>query len=831
MVSLINILLTATTAFASTTKYFTNTTTIIPSSPKPFFSDIQLKDAYSMTTNCTDPNHWFLVQAELFVPQGSKNDIYMTLPEQFGSFPTESFNLLHNSDKIGSVMGNSSNIFTISFDQDKTNDNNLTATFNFLTRLSAEYQLEISNPQSISFSFQSSNGEPQNKTINFIPSEISTINTNGGIDTVNKTAWFTIDIPIETFLQPVYFIAQPSNIENNSFQYNTALTTIEIVSTVGSFNQPITSVPFSAFKDQSVGSQIKIFFNTKINGGKYLRIKYFTDVISTNMISNSVHFTYPNSSISSNSYAKRDEISEISTTNLYGDSIANVDLANDETSNTFLQNEIFETYRLESTIRSAIVTEYGTYIPIATLNQNSSSGTSITTTSTSQFSSSLLNSSSILLSSLTSSKASTSNSLSSSRNLSSTLRTKIVSSSSSNITTSTYILSSSVQSTLNSSSASSSSIPTLTYISSKSAYSIQNSSYAPSTSSSSSTPIPTSSNITAITKESSRTYLNSSSFPTSKSFYVSTTILSSLPLSSNTSKIYPITTNSTTSKTSERISTLYDTNILYSLITSKQSEELGYVTKLFPIETLKNKTTTSIKIQTTSCPGGCSHITTKTALLEDIFTNQTKITSTIPAQVTTLISLLGHNTKTITRTSCSKGCSKQEIKTSQIQDIFTNKTEITSTYQPQVTTLLSLIGHNTKTITKKTSCSDSSGSTGQRIKTTQIEDISIGNSKTTLSITPEVTEIVSLLGHSSLIKTSSIVETITSSSLLNQPVQAQVTSITSLLGQSTLSTRKTTTIYTATTSSMAHVTIMEGSGNHLTIAFSGLFIMFFSLLF
>lgn len=330
---------------------------------EPFFMNVELSDAYTGTTNCTDKNHWFLITADVFLPQGSSDDIYLTVPDDFSSLPNGSFSLKYNSKTMGSVFINGSNVLKISPEGKAAS--NVTASFDFLAQLTTDAKKQIQSPGKIDYTFEVSTGSDFTTSINYVAQDLQALTSNGGINADNSTAWFTADIPVSMLNRPLYFTSQEA--ANTTYQFNTTLTSAEIVVAVDAFNQPTRSFSFSAFKDLSDSSQIKLLFNTTINGGKYIRVNFFTNVLNTASIGNTVSLDY------ANQLSKRNAITV--TSNLYSSSQSNVqNQHSDESSNNLASStatqETYETYYLESTTEPGVYTEIGTWIPISTLSSH-----------------------------------------------------------------------------------------------------------------------------------------------------------------------------------------------------------------------------------------------------------------------------------------------------------------------------------------------------------------------------------------------------------------------------------------------------------------------------
>ncbi|QLL33121.1 hypothetical protein HG536_0E00310 [Torulaspora globosa] len=406
-----------------------------------FFIDVQLSDAFTGSTNCTDVNHWFLVEADIFVPRGANEDIYLTVPQDFTSLPNDSFPLKSGSRTIGLVASDHSNTLRISYNNSLPR--NTTASLSFLAQLSGDAKKKIKSPGSENYSFEVSTGSSFNRTINYVAKDLTALTSNGGIYAENNTAWFTADVPLSMLNRATIFSSQGTS--NSSYAFDTSLTTVEVVVAVNEFNQPQRSFPFTAFKDQSDSSRIQLRINTKIDGGKYLRVNYYSKPLKTATIGNTVSLNYPNG------LSKRDGALTISS-NLYAVSQANVQNqgTGDESSASTppvvsvsgTSNGAYETFYLETKTEPGVYTEIGTWLPISTLSTSQASPVSSQSASDSIF---------LQPSSMPSSESSPSSSFSSSGILSSksSLSSSIFSSDASQSITATsvYLLStSSVQS-------------------------------------------------------------------------------------------------------------------------------------------------------------------------------------------------------------------------------------------------------------------------------------------------------------------------------------------------------------------------------------------------
>ncbi|EDO16210.1 hypothetical protein Kpol_1014p30 [Vanderwaltozyma polyspora DSM 70294] len=245
-----------------------------------FFSNIQVVVPDTLSSNCTYPDGWFLIEAELFAAKGKKDNIYFQVPKEFTSFPEGSFDLTYKSSVIGTVS-HSDNLFNVTFiDEDRAN---LTTTFNFLARLTDDALGAITEPMSIEYDFQDSTGESFANTINYMPQNVSEINSYGGIYQENNTAWFILDIPASELSNGLYFESVPT--DEDAYLYDEGKTVVEIVTEVDSFNQPLKSIPY-LFTDLSTSSEISLVLTNSVTEGYYLRIKFYSQQITGTSITN-----------------------------------------------------------------------------------------------------------------------------------------------------------------------------------------------------------------------------------------------------------------------------------------------------------------------------------------------------------------------------------------------------------------------------------------------------------------------------------------------------------------------------------------------------------------
>ncbi|KAH7590876.1 hypothetical protein J7297_00785 [Nakaseomyces glabratus] len=378
-----------TTTFLLT--FMSISTSIFANAQKGFLTDIQVFDTHSGSNNSTDPSHWFLIQGQVFVPQDAKNSIPFTVPDEFDSFPSGDFPLSYNSKIIGSInKADDSNNFDIQL-VDSNILQNVSTTFNFLCKLSSKGLSEIRSPGSVSYTFTNGDNVEFVRNINYLATDPTKINTNGGIYQTNNTAWFTLDIPISQFKRPIRIQSTPS--VPNAYQFDASKTTFKVVTKLNKFNQPLATVPLTAVHDYSTNSKIDVLFNSSFSGGEYVRITYYSSQLYSKTISNNLNISYP-----ANDLSKRDVVdpSEINiNTNLYAaplDNLSHINVStpnpdvsknstmtplpaytNGTASNVTKSLEVIPTYSLDHSTVSAIVSEYGVWIPVSTLNGTTSS--------------------------------------------------------------------------------------------------------------------------------------------------------------------------------------------------------------------------------------------------------------------------------------------------------------------------------------------------------------------------------------------------------------------------------------------------------------------------
>lgn len=260
---------------------------------RSFFTSVELRDALSGNGYSFDPKHWFLMEAEMFISEGQTEELSLQVPDEFVALPKTSFSLLHRCQEIGKVVNND-NVMTVSFPE--TPSRNTTATFNFLSKLSEKALEELKSPHDVEYTFKTSKGESFKQVMHYEPKSLDKVTANGGIYMNNKTAWFTVDVPVDQLDRPVYITSEP---KMGASQYNidTTMTKCELVKKVDDFNEPLESVPFSPLDDKSSVRAINMKFDSNgTMGGKYVRITYFTLPLYHTSVGNQVSFRKESSS-------------------------------------------------------------------------------------------------------------------------------------------------------------------------------------------------------------------------------------------------------------------------------------------------------------------------------------------------------------------------------------------------------------------------------------------------------------------------------------------------------------------------------------------------------
>ncbi|SCU99032.1 LANO_0F00562g1_1 [Lachancea nothofagi CBS 11611] len=263
----------AGTAFAKYSNASSTSVTAVPkTTPTAFFSTVHLIDSYTGTNVSNDKEHWFMVQAELYVSAEFDGELYLTAPQQLQNFPQGSFDLLQNEISVGSVSYNSSNVFTI---KPKLSSEDRSATFNVLATLSDDFKNSISNPETFDFEFQTAPGSIVEK-ISFVAQDLSASQTNARVDEHNKIT-YTVNIPLSEYPGAFNFAASFSASE--AYEFDTSLTMVQVVVDTDAFNQPTKAINLTAVRDTSDESSINLSLESRISGGKSILITYVTTSI------------------------------------------------------------------------------------------------------------------------------------------------------------------------------------------------------------------------------------------------------------------------------------------------------------------------------------------------------------------------------------------------------------------------------------------------------------------------------------------------------------------------------------------------------------------------
>ncbi|GCF01494.1 hypothetical protein ZYGM_001909, partial [Zygosaccharomyces mellis] len=256
-------------------------------SDRSFFTSVELRDALSGNSYSFDPKHWFLMEAEMFISEGQTEELSLQVPNEFVALPETPFSLLHHSEEVGKVVNNN-NVMTVSFPEPPAN--NATATFNFLSKLSEDAIEELQSPRDVEYTFTTSKGDSFQQVMHYEPKSLDKVTANGGIYGNNKTAWFTVDVPVDQLDRPVY-ITSESKMGASEYNIDTSKTKCELVKKVDDFNEPLESVPFSPEDDTSSVNSINMKFNnTGTEGGVYVRITYYTLPLYHGSVGNQVSF-------------------------------------------------------------------------------------------------------------------------------------------------------------------------------------------------------------------------------------------------------------------------------------------------------------------------------------------------------------------------------------------------------------------------------------------------------------------------------------------------------------------------------------------------------------
>lgn len=275
------------------------------------FTDVHLIDSYTRNQNCTDPSHYFLIETQLSIGKGSHkdDDVYLSVPSEFDSFPNLPLNISNNGQLIASIYEKGDNIFGISFPNSFSQDTAIN--FNILAKLSNSTIDSTIRGGNKTFSFRTTTNNVFNSTIHFVDTNSDSLVTNGGFFSNNNTAWFTADIPVSLLNKAVTFKSVKTG--TNNYHFNLSATKLEVVTSVDSQGNPLKTVPFTAYTDKSTDDQIEISIATMISGSaKFVRIYYYTEKLDKTPIS------YSATLVQANSLKKRDLTDSVTAT-IYGD--------------------------------------------------------------------------------------------------------------------------------------------------------------------------------------------------------------------------------------------------------------------------------------------------------------------------------------------------------------------------------------------------------------------------------------------------------------------------------------------------------------------------------
>ncbi|CEP64746.1 Egt2p LALA0_S13e02080g [Lachancea lanzarotensis] len=247
--------------------------TVPQPSPTAFFSSVHLVDSYTGSNISNDKEHWFLIEAEIYVSAGFDGELYLNAPQSLEGFANGSFDLVQNVTSVGSVTRNASNVFTIRPD---VSDTDRSSTFNVLAHLSAGTKSIIDSPQTVDFEFELSPGSKLIQPIDFIAQDLSKSQTNARVGTDNSIT-YTLDVPFSEYPGELNFAASFSG--KDAFTFDTSLTSVQVVTAVDAFNQPTKAINLTAVEDNSDASAINLSLESQISGGIFIRISYTTTPI------------------------------------------------------------------------------------------------------------------------------------------------------------------------------------------------------------------------------------------------------------------------------------------------------------------------------------------------------------------------------------------------------------------------------------------------------------------------------------------------------------------------------------------------------------------------
>ncbi|CAR29564.1 ZYRO0G11704p [Zygosaccharomyces rouxii] len=248
--------------------------TLVNAKDDSFFTNVGLRDSVSGYAYCRDPNHWFQIDAELFLSEGQDRDVFLSIPREFTGLPTEPFELMHKSQVIGKVMISDDHLVQISFPIPPKE--NITGNLRFMAKLDPDAVESIEAPRIINYNFYSSQGEHFKEPIRFEPRSLGAVHVDGGMFLHNNTAWFVVDIPVEQLNEPVYVSSDPgAGSPVNQHQIIQGTARCELVTSVDSFHRPRITEPIEPLEDYTSESSVLMKFDHNLDG-YYVRILYYT---------------------------------------------------------------------------------------------------------------------------------------------------------------------------------------------------------------------------------------------------------------------------------------------------------------------------------------------------------------------------------------------------------------------------------------------------------------------------------------------------------------------------------------------------------------------------
>lgn len=249
-----------------------------------FFTSVDIRDVTTGYRHILDPEHWFMIEAELFVCAGQDKDVFLSIPEDFTSIAETPFNLLHKSQAVGRVVAQD-NIVKVSFPNPPSK--NITASFKIVAKLSKDALVSIGEPQVVEYVFYSSQGESFKEWLNYVGKSMDEVTVNSGHYEHNRTTWYTVDVPITQLDEPVIIFSEPRT--DAYTKIHTDKTRCELVTSVDAFNEATEWVPVGPLEDLSSENAIDMTFDKNLDGF-YLRIVYFAERLDRAASSGQVNF-------------------------------------------------------------------------------------------------------------------------------------------------------------------------------------------------------------------------------------------------------------------------------------------------------------------------------------------------------------------------------------------------------------------------------------------------------------------------------------------------------------------------------------------------------------